>query len=214
MNQFSPYKFSTLHCHFSCLYWYQIRGCEHYVRITRNWLNVNFDCVIFKLGPRSTYAVFLSNRMVSSIILLSGSLFFLAILWVRNASSDVMCMFLCVSLMQTFKRCYISACYLFATNIVFILLYVHRCLLLKIHHCPGWHKQLLTHWGRVTHICVSVLTTIGSDNDLSPGRRQAIIWTNAGILLIGPLGTNFSKISIKILIFSLKKMRLKVSSVK
>ena len=43
----------------------------------------------------------------------------------------------------------------------------------------------LTHWGRVTHKCVSKLTIIGSDNGLSPGRRQAIIWTNAGILLIG-----------------------------
>ena len=44
----------------------------------------------------------------------------------------------------------------------------------------------LTHRGRVTHICVGNLTIIGSDNGLSPGRRQAIIWTNAGILLIGP----------------------------
>ena len=35
---------------------------------------------------------------------------------------------------------------------------------------------------------------IGSDNGLSPGRRQAIIWTNTGILLIRPLGTNFSEI--------------------
>ena len=42
----------------------------------------------------------------------------------------------------------------------------------------------LTHEGRVTHICVSKLTIIGSDNGLSPDRRQAIIWTNAGILLI------------------------------
>ena len=40
----------------------------------------------------------------------------------------------------------------------------------------------LTHWGRVTHICISKLTIIGSDNGSSPGRRQAIIWTNAGIL--------------------------------
>ena len=56
----------------------------------------------------------------------------------------------------------------------------------------------LTHWGRVTHICVNKLTIIGSDNGLSPGRRQAIIWTNAGILLIGPLGTNFSEILIEI----------------
>ena len=35
---------------------------------------------------------------------------------------------------------------------------------------------------------------IGSDNGLSPGRHQAIIWTNTGILLIRPLGTNFSEI--------------------
>ena len=56
----------------------------------------------------------------------------------------------------------------------------------------------LTHGGRVTHICISKLTIVVSDNGLSPGRRQAIIWTNAGILLIGPLGTNFSEILIKI----------------
>ena len=70
----------------------------------------------------------------------------------------------------------------------------------------------LTHWGRVTHICVGKLTIIGSDNGLSPGRRQAIIWTNAGILLIGPLGTKFSEILIKIYTFSFKKINLKVSS--
>ena len=64
------------------------------------------------------------------------------------------------------------------------------------------------------HICVSDLTIIGSDNGLPPARRQAIIWTNAGILLIGPSGTNFSENLIEILIFSFKKMCLKVSSVK
>ena len=63
----------------------------------------------------------------------------------------------------------------------------------------------LTHWGQVTHICVSKLTIIGSDNGLSPDRRQAIIWTNAGLLLIGPLGTNFSEILIKILHFHSRK---------
>ena len=72
----------------------------------------------------------------------------------------------------------------------------------------------LTHWGRVTHICVSDLTSIGSDNSLSPGRRQAIIRTNAGLLLIRPLGTNFSEFLVEILIFSFKKMCLKVSSAK
>ena len=30
------------------------------------------------------------------------------------------------------------------------------------------------------------ITIIGSDNGLWSGRHQAIIWTNAGILLIGP----------------------------
>ena len=72
----------------------------------------------------------------------------------------------------------------------------------------------LTHWGQVTHICVNKIIMIGSDNGLSPGRRQVIIWTNAGILLIGPLGTNFSESLIDILTFSFKKMRLKVSSAK
>ena len=64
------------------------------------------------------------------------------------------------------------------------------------------------------HICVVKLTIIGTDNDLSPGRRQAIIWTNAGKLLIGPLGTNFSEILIGIQIFSFKKMHLKMLSAK
>ena len=72
----------------------------------------------------------------------------------------------------------------------------------------------LTHWGWVTHICVGNLTIIGSDNGLSPERRQAIIWTIAGILLIGPLGTNFSEIFIEIQTFSFKKIRLKMSSAK
>ena len=53
----------------------------------------------------------------------------------------------------------------------------------------------LTHWGRVTHICVFNLTIIGSDNGLSPSRRQAIIWTNDGILLIETLATKFSEMT-------------------
>ena len=44
----------------------------------------------------------------------------------------------------------------------------------------------LTHWCRETHLYVGNPTIIGSDNGLSPGRRQDIIWTNAGILLIDP----------------------------
>ena len=74
--------------------------------------------------------------------------------------------------------------------------------------------HFVTSLGRVTHTCVSKLTIIGSNNGLSPGRRQAIIWTNAGILLIGPLWTNFREIWIEIPTFSFKKMHLKVSSAK
>ena len=61
------------------------------------------------------------------------------------------------------------------------------------------------------HICIGKLAIFGSDNGLSPGQCQAIIWTNAGILLIGPMGTNFNEILVKIYIFSLKKMHLKLS---
>ena len=58
----------------------------------------------------------------------------------------------------------------------------------------------------MTHICVSEI--------ISPGRRQAIIFTNAGILLIWPLGINFSEILIEINTFSFNKMQLKMSSAK
>ena len=63
----------------------------------------------------------------------------------------------------------------------------------KLHGFDKEEDMYLTHWGRVTHICVGNLTIIGPDNGLLPGRHQAIIWTNAGILLIGPWGTSFNE---------------------
>ena len=75
-------------------------------------------------------------------------------------------------------------------------------------------NSYLAQWGRVTHICVGYLTIIGSDNGLSPNRRQAIIWTNAGLLFVDLLGTNFSDILIEINTFSVKKTDLKMSSTK
>ena len=45
----------------------------------------------------------------------------------------------------------------------------------EIYHSISDFPKYLTHCGRATHICVSKLTIIGSDNGLSPGRRQAII---------------------------------------
>ena len=71
---------------------------------------------------------------------------------------------------------------------------------LKLFH---WR---LNHWVLVAHLCVGNLTIIGPDNGLSLDQHQAIISTNAGILLIGPLGTNFSEIRIE----KFKKMPLKM----
>ena len=65
-------------------------------------------------------------------------------------------------------------------------------------HIMPRHADDTPHWDRVTHICVGKLTINGSDNGLSPCRRQAIIWTQAGILLIEPLAANFSEIIFEI----------------
>ena len=73
-----------------------------------------------------------------------------------------------------------------------------------------WFEGLLTYWGQVMYICVGKLTIIGSDNGLSPGWCQAIIWSSAGILFIGLLGTSFIEILIRIQTFSFKKMHLKM----
>ena len=55
------------------------------------------------------------------------------------------------------------------------------------------------------HICVIQHISIGSDNGLGPIRCQAIIWTNAGILLIRPLGTKFREILTETHAFPFKK---------
>ena len=95
------------------------------------------------------------------------------------------------------------------TTIWMLKLHTIRCC---VEQMLQWQTVCcLTHWGRVTHICVSNITTIGSDNDLSPGRRQVIIWTDDGILSIGPLGINISEILFRIQISPFKKMHLKMS---
>ena len=93
-------------------------------------------------------------------------------------------------------------------NIVILMLCGNR------RKCHISQCRLLTHWGRVTPICVIKLNILGSDNGLSPSWRQAIIWSNAGVLSIGSLGTNFCEISIHINIFSFKKIHLIWSSAK
>ena len=72
----------------------------------------------------------------------------------------------------------------------------------------------LTLWGSVTHVCISKLTIIGSDNGVPPGGSQVIIWTTDETLLIETLGTNFSEILNEIHTFSFKKIHSKMSPVK
>ena len=95
------------------------------------------------------------------------------------------------------------------SNIIFTLenVFENDCKMAAILFRSGCLNSLM-------HIYVSKLTNIGSDNGLSPGWWQVIIWTNAGILLIWTLGTNFSEILIEIQTLSLKKMHFKMSSVK
>ena len=64
-----------------------------------------------------------------------------------------------------------------------------------------FHWEVKLNWLRSSNVCVDDLTTNGSDNGLLPCRRQAIIRTNAGILLIEPLRTNFCEILIEILTY-------------
>ena len=57
---------------------------------------------------------------------------------------------------------------------------------------------------------IQMIIHFGSDNGLAPSRRQIIIRTNAGLLLNGPLGTNFSEILFYIQTFVFKKMHFKM----
>ena len=71
----------------------------------------------------------------------------------------------------------------------------------------------LTHWGRLTQICNSELTIIGSDNGLVAWSAPSH-YLNTWISLFRTLGTNFRKIIIEIHTFSFKKMHLRMSSAK
>ena len=75
-------------------------------------------------------------------------------------------------------------------------------------------SYFITHWCWVTQICISKLIIIVFVNGLSPSWCQAFIWTNATILLIWSLGTNFSEILSEIRTFSFKKIHFNISSVK
>ena len=88
-----------------------------------------------------------------------------------------------------------------------------RNMLLELFY-PHSHRAYKSLRPSDAYICVCKLIIIGSDSGLSPRRRQAIIWSIAGISLLGPLGTKFSDILIVIFRVSFKKMPLKGSSAK
>ena len=157
-----------------------------------NWCNASFWAFLADLNRWWAWHL-------SRLILISGLTFF----HLPHFSFFVLLIFLfSILLPSLFTKTIASYSFLFLhRHWQYYLWYETPFLLIMIK----MSATLLTHWGRGTHICVGKLIIIGSDNGLSPGRRQAIISTNAGILLIGPLGTNFSEILIEIITFSFNK---------
>ena len=114
------------------------------------------------------------------------------------------------------QECLIFGC--LAAFCCYLCLWGSRPLLANMEYSVsrlGWvipkklsiNQSWLSPW---CHIYASVnRISIGSDNGFLPIRRQAIIQTNTGLVSIGPLGTNFSEILIKIWDFSFMKMYLK-----
>ena len=89
--------------------------------------------------------------------------------------------------------------------------YLNQCWPRLMTSAIQGHNEL-TH---LPHIYASVKwVSIDSDNGLSPGRCQPIIWTNTDILSIRTQGTYFNEILFEIQIFSFKKMHLNMSSAK
>ena len=80
--------------------------------------------------------------------------------------------------------------------------HVHSILIVPVNQYAS-----LTHWGWVTHMCVSNLTIIGSDNGRGAWMAPSHYLDQYGILLIGLLRN-----LITICTLSFKKTHLKMSS--
>ena len=78
------------------------------------------------------------------------------------------------------------------------------------YNCRSWYLFSLTHWGRLTHICVSKPAIIVSDNTHWFSHHLDQCWN----MFDGAMGTSFSEILIKIYTFLLNKIHLKMSSAK
>ena len=85
----------------------------------------------------------------------------------------------CVSFCMSLCRILLYVAYIIACTVTLLRWEMHTFM------NALWLTEIsLTRWSRVTHICVSKITIIGSDIGWSPSRRHRIIWTNAKILLI------------------------------
>ena len=111
--------------------------------------------------------------------------------------------FLCKKVRHHFRHCFVL--FNFNSRLSFLLYHVN---LPKREVLVTFCVSTLTNWGRVMHTCVNNLTIIGSDICLAPSHYLNWCWN----LLIGPSGTDFNEISIKIHTFSFKKIYLKMSS--
>ena len=94
------------------------------------------------------------------------------------------------------------------TSVKFTIFILVRWISLSVVWKKKWICNMpATHRGRVTHICATKLDhpSLAQIIGLSPVRRQAIIWTNAGILWNGIYGTISIEILIESRAFSFKK---------
>ena len=178
-----------------------------YVGMTFHWLR---KIIIKRTHPFNLATPQDVIGTIKSISLLEGRQVYVTSICMHKATA--------LNYSQSFK---FSSMPLIDHRTIFIILwwlkeyhYAFLKLLANVEVLVGYQTTVLTHWGRMTHICVSEVTSIGSDNGSSPGQRQGIIWTNTAILIIGPMGTNFSEILIEILTLSLKKTHFNVSSAK
>ena len=76
--------------------------------------------------------------------------------------------------------------------------FVIQWIIIMQSFCKGFE---LTNWDRVMHICVIKLTMTGSDNGLSPGRRQAIMktqcWNSVNLTPRNKLQWNYNRYTYK-----------------
>ena len=65
-----------------------------------------------------------------------------------------------------------TGCYHLWPVIIRCIFISHKVALFSLSCCPVWFMTGKHIWGWVTHICISKMTTIGSDNDLAPTKNQ------------------------------------------